>query len=67
MSSISAILKNNRSLPTSCIGQRASLIVALYSEWDLNPHSRYGQGILSPSCLPIPPSEQVRSSALGGA
>ena len=32
---------------------------ALYSEWDLNPHSRNGQGILSPSCLPIPPSEQL--------
>ena len=30
----------------------------LYSKRDLNPHSRNGQGILSPSCLPIPPFEQ---------
>ena len=29
----------------------------LYSKRDLNPHSRNGQGILSPSCLPIPPFE----------
>ena len=29
-----------------------------YSKRDLNPHSRNGQGILSPSCLPIPPFEQ---------
>ena len=28
-----------------------------YSKRDLNPHSRNGQGILSPSCLPIPPFE----------
>ena len=33
---------------------RASI---LYSKRDLNPHSRNGQGILSPSCLPIPPFE----------
>ena len=30
---------------------------SLYSKRDLNPHSRNGQGILSPSCLPIPPFE----------
>ena len=29
-----------------------------YSKRDLNPHSHNGQGILSPSCLPIPPFEQ---------
>ena len=28
-----------------------------YSKGDLNPHNRNGQGILSPSCLPIPPFE----------
>ncbi len=41
--------------------QRTSVVKSLakYSEWDLNPHSRNGQGILSPSCLPIPPSEQL--------
>ena len=32
----------------------------LYSKRDLNPHSRNGQGILSPSCLPIPPFEHPR-------
>ena len=39
---------------------RKSLIhraLFLYSKRDLNPHSRNGQGILSPSCLPIPPFE----------
>ena len=30
----------------------------LYSKRDLNPHSCNSQGILSPSCLPIPPFEQ---------
>jgi hypothetical protein len=34
------------------------VVNALYSEWDLNPHNCNSQGILSPSCLPIPPSEQ---------
>ena len=29
----------------------------LYSERDLNPHGRNGHWILSPTCLPIPPSE----------
>ncbi len=29
----------------------------LYSKRDLNPHRRNAQGILSPSCLPIPPFE----------
>ena len=28
-----------------------------YSKRDLNPHSCNSQGILSPSCLPIPPFE----------
>ena len=32
----------------------------LYSKRDLNPHSRNGQGLLSPSCLPIPPFEHPR-------
>ena len=32
----------------------------LYSKRDLNPHSRNGQGILSPSCIPIPPFEHPR-------
>ena len=30
----------------------------LYPEWDLNPHDRNGHRILSPACLPIPPSGQ---------
>ncbi len=38
--------------------ERLSLSPHMYSEWDLNPHSCNSQGILSPSCLPIPPSEQ---------
>ena len=48
-----------------------------YPERDLNPHSCNSQGILSPSCLPIPPSGQprllcpigknVRQRALSGA
>ena len=29
-----------------------------YSERDLNPHGHNGHWILSPTCLPIPPSEQ---------
>ena len=32
---------------------------ALYSERESNPHSVYGNRILSPACLPVPPSEQV--------
>ncbi len=40
-------------------GTSLSKSLLKYSEWDLNPHSRNGQGILSPSCLPIPPSEQL--------
>ena len=35
-------------------------ITSLYSKRDLNPHSRNGKGILSPSCLPIPPFEHPR-------
>jgi hypothetical protein len=31
----------------------------LYSERESNPHSVYGNRILSPACLPVPPSEQV--------
>ena len=30
-----------------------TLTLFLYPEGDLNPHSRYGQRILSPSCLPF--------------
>ena len=33
---------------------------SLYSKRDLNPHSRYGQRILSPSCLPF------HHSSMGG-
>lgn len=29
------------------------IMVSLYHQWDLNPHSRNGQRILSPSCLPF--------------
>ncbi len=29
-----------------------------YPERDLNPHSRNGHRILSPACLPVPPSGQ---------
>ena len=36
-----------------------------YSKRDLNPHSRNGQGILSPSCLPIPPFEHLRRKKSG--
>ena len=32
-------------------------VYILYSKRDLNPHSCNSQGILSPSCLPIPPFE----------
>jgi hypothetical protein len=31
----------------------------LYSERESNPHSVYGNRILSPACLPVPPSEQA--------
>ena len=34
-----------------------------YSKRDLNPHSRNGQGILSPSCLPIPPFEHPQKES----
>ena len=36
----------------------ASYNVALYPGWDSNPHSLWGQRILSPSRLPIPPPGQ---------
>ncbi|MDB5156503.1 MAG: hypothetical protein JWR50_1210 [Mucilaginibacter sp.] len=36
----------------------------LYSERESNPHSVYGNRILSPACLPVPPSEQVCSKSL---
>ena len=43
---------------------RKSLIyksfLSSYPERDLNPHSCNSQGILSPSCLPIPPSGRPR-------
>ena len=35
-----------RALPTE-------LLPLVYRRWDLNPHARNGQGILSPSCLPF--------------
>ena len=38
-------------------GLQAIKGLLVYSKRDLNPHSRNGQGILSPSCLPIPPFE----------
>ena len=31
----------------------------LYSERESNPHSVYGNRILSPACLPVPPSERM--------
>ena len=36
----------------------APLCLSLCPERDSNPYDRNGQGILSPSCLPIPPSGQ---------
>ena len=41
---------------------RLNISLSTYPEWDLNPHSRNGQGILSPSCLPIPPSGPLIAS-----
>ena len=41
-------------------GLQAIKGLLVYSKRDLNPHSRNGQGILSPSCLPIPPFEHPR-------
>ena len=38
-------------------GKRSFDVSLLYSERDLNPHDRNGHWILSPTCLPIPPSE----------
>ena len=38
-------------------GLQAIKGLLVYSKRDLNPHRRNGQGILSPSCLPIPPFE----------
>ena len=29
------------------------LVLSWYRKWDSNPHRRYAQGILSPSCLPF--------------
>ena len=43
-------------IATTCYPDNCDFIS--YSKRDLNPHSRNGQGILSPSCLPIPPFEQ---------
>ena len=37
--------------------RKTYLLKLVYSKRDLNPHSRNGQRILSPSCLPIPPFE----------
>ena len=37
--------------------RKTCLLKLVYSKRDLNPHSRNGQRILSPSCLPIPPFE----------
>ena len=36
-----------------------------YSERDLNPHDRNGHWILSPTCLPIPPSEHTTERKTG--
>ena len=38
-------------LSSQCDVRHISCLV--YRKWDSNPHSRYGQGILSPSCLPF--------------
>ena len=40
--------------------RKICLLKLVYSKRDLNPHSRNGQRILSPSCLPIPPFEHPR-------
>ena len=45
------------------LSQAYDLREFLYSKRDLNPHSRNGQGILSPSCLPIPPFEHPQKRA----
>ena len=36
-----------------------------YSGRDLNPHDRNGHWILSPTCLPIPPSELTKERKTG--
>ena len=36
----------------------------LQPRWDSNPHAHYRQGILSPSCLPIPPLGQMKDYSL---
>ena len=52
-------MQKNKKLRKSMI-YRAFNQERSYSKRDLNPHSRNGQGILSPSCLPIPPFEHPR-------
>ena len=62
--SINSFFELKYSYPTICNGIKKRQTVKIticpleYSKRDLNPHSRNGQGILSPSCLPIPPFEQ---------
>ena len=46
-------------------GKRSFDVSLLYSERDLNPHDRNGHWILSPTCLPIPPSEQTTERKTG--
>ncbi len=40
------------------------VLAVLYPERDLNPHSRNGHWILSPACLPIPPSGRINGNPL---
>ena len=42
-----SVLRKKAPRHSSCQGAK------LYPKWDSNPYSRYGQGILSPSCLPF--------------
>ena len=51
---------NYKKIPYKLLTYKGLVILIVYSKRDLNPHSRNGQGILSPSCLPIPPFEQPK-------
>lgn len=54
----------------SSFGNIASLIfrttvrIIVCREWESNPHDRYGLGILSPLCLPIPSSRPRRDDII---
>ena len=44
---------NSRPQPWQGCALPTELLPLVYRRWDLNPHARNGQGILSPSCLPF--------------